>query len=257
MELILTGNCVDIMSRMDADSIDMVLTSPPYDDLREYKGYDFDYKAVANELYRLIKPGGIVVWVVGDATKNGSETLNSFRHALYFQEIGFSVHDTMIYRKLNPIPNAGTRYQQSFEYMFVFSKKKPKTHNISKRPRSNKTNDKRTYRHKKWTRKSNGEFTQNDYYIKDEVPDWNIWDFYVGGGNSTNDKVAYEHPAIFPEALAERHILSWSNEGDIVLDPMCGSGTTLKMAKKNGRGFIGIDVSADYVEIAKKRTQMI
>jgi len=261
-------SCLDTMKRMPNNFIKLTITSPPYDDLRtynkkigsnkeEYNGYSFPFEDIAKELYRVTQNGGILVWVVSDATHNGSETGTSFRQALYFKEIGFSIHDTMIYRKLNPPPNAGTRYQQMFEYMFVFSKGKPTTTNISLRDRSNKCNDKRTYRKKKFSRNKDGEFNENDYFVKEKVPDFNVWDFYVGGGNTTNDKVAFEHPAIFPEELVKRHLDSWSNEGDLVYDPFMGSGTTSKMCILNNRNYIGSELSLTYCEIEKKRISIL
>jgi len=260
-------NCLDTMKRMEDNFIKLTITSPPYDDLRTYNkkvgsisnkfnGYSFRFEDIAKELYRVTQHGGVVVWVVSDATKDGSETGTSFRQALYFKEIGFNIHDTMIYRKLNPPPNAGSRYQQMFEYMFVFSKGRPITTNIGLRDRSNKCNDKRTYRKKKFSRNKDGEFNENDYFIKERVPDYNIWDFYVGGGNSTNDKVAFEHPAIFPEELVKRHLNSWSNENDIIYDPFMGSGTTSKMCLLNNRKYIGSELSSEYCEIEKKRLEM-
>jgi len=261
-------SCLDTMGRMSDNFIKLTVTSPPYDDLRtynkkigsnkeEYNGYSFPFEDIAKELYRVTQNGGVVVWVVSDATHNGSETGTSFRQALYFKEIGFNLHDTMIYRKLNPPPNSGTRYQQMFEYMFIFSKGKPTTTNISLRDRSNKCNDKRTYRKKKFSRNKDGEFNENDYFVKEKVPDFNVWDFYVGGGNSTNDKVAFEHPAIFPEELVRRHLESWSNEGDLVYDPFMGSGTTSKMCRLINRNYIGSELSSEYCEIEKKRLSNI
>ena len=249
---------------MPDNFIDLTVTSPPYDDIRSYNdnigqetfnGYSFPFEDICRELFRVTKKGGIVVWVVNDAMSKGSETLNSFRQALYFKECGFLVHDTMIYRKLNPLPNAGTRYQQMFEYMFVFSKGKPKVTNISLRPRSNKCNDKRTYRKKKFSRDKDGVFNENDYYIKEMVPDYNIWDFYVGGGNSTSDKIAFSHPAIFPEELVKRHLLSWSNAGDLIYDPFMGSGTTAKISIMNNRNWIGSELSQEYCDIIIKRLE--
>jgi DNA modification methylase len=261
-------NCLVTMASMPDNFIDLTITSPPYDEIRnynkkvgkltdEFNGYSFPFEDIAKELYRVTKKGGIVVWVVNDSIINGSESLNSFRQALYFKEIGFKVHDTMIYRKLNPMPNAGTRYQQMFEYMFVFSKGKPKTTNIELRERSNKCNDKRQYRKKKFSRNQDGDFNQNDYFVKEMVPDYNIWDFYVGGGNTTNDKVAFEHPAIFPEELVRRHIISWSNENELIYDPFMGSGTTSKMAILNNRNYIGSELSKEYCEIEEKRLSLI
>jgi DNA modification methylase len=259
MELNKTYNedCLITMGKMADDMIDLTITSPPYDDLRLYNGYSFPFETIAKQLYRVTKQGGIIVWVVNDATKNGSETLTSFRQAIYFKEIGFNMHDTMIYRKLNPPPNAGARYHQSFEYMFVLSKGKPKTTNIQLRLRSNKCNDKRTYRKKKFSRNKDGDFNENDYYIKEQVPDFNVWDFYVGGGNSTNDKVAFKHPAIFPEELVKKHILSWSNEGDIIYDPFMGSGTTAKMSILTNRNYIGSEISNEYCNIITERLSNI
>jgi site-specific DNA-methyltransferase (adenine-specific) len=261
-------DCLDTMFRIPDNFIDCTITSPPYDDIRnynkkikglsdEFNGYSFPFEQIAKELYRVTKKGGIVVWVVNDATHSGSETLNSFRQALYFKEIGFKMHDTMIYRKLNPMPNSGTRYQQMFEYMFVLSKGSPKTTNISLRERSNKCEDKRTYRKKKFSRNQDGDFNKNDYYVKEMVPDYNVWDFYVGWGNTTKDDVAFEHPAIFPEELVKRHIESWTNEGDLVYDPFMGSGTTSKMCLITKRNYIGSELSNEYCEIEKKRHKLI
>ncbi|NLI61465.1 MAG: site-specific DNA-methyltransferase [Clostridiales bacterium] len=246
------------MKRLPDDSIDLTVTSPPYDNLRTYKGYTFDFEGIAKQLLRVTKLGGVVVWVVGDATIKGSETGTSFRQALYFKEIGFNLHDTMIYKKHAPHP-PNVRYWQCFEYMFVFSKGKPKTFNplmqmkkcIEKNP-----NRASTYRQKDGSLKALNKnamkrfkkAAQNNYRIAD-----NIWEIDSGWMKSTADKIAYEHPAIFPEQLAEDHILSWSNPGDIVLDPMCGSGTTCKMAALNDRDYIGIDISEEYCELSRWR----
>jgi len=257
-------NCLETLSKMGNNFIDCTITSPPYDDIRnynnnvkglkdEFNGYSFPFEDIAKELFRVTKKGGVVVWVVNDATHNGSETLNSFRQALFFKEIGFKIHDTMIYRKLNPMPNAGKRYQQMFEYMFVISKGSPKTTNIELRERSNKCNDKRVFRRKKFSRDQDGVFNENDYYIKEMVPDYNVWDFYVGWGNTTKDDVAFKHPAIFPELLVKRHIESWTNEGDLIYDPFMGSGTTAKVAKELNRNYVGSEISSEYCDIIKER----
>ena len=261
-------NCLETMKRMPNDYVKLTVTSPTYDDLRtynknvggnkdEFNGYSFPFEDIAKELYRVTQKGGIVVWVVSDAVQNGSESGTSFRQALFFKEVGFNIHDTMIYRKLNPPPNSGTRYQQMFEYMFVFSKGKPTTTNIGLRDRSNKCNDKRVYRKKKFSRNKDGEFNENDYFVKERVPDFNIWDFYVGGGNSTNDKIAFEHPAIFPEELVKKHLESWSDENDLIYDPFMGSGTTSKMCLLLNRKYIGSELSSEYCEIERKRIEPI
>ena len=249
------GDCLNIMSDMEADSVDLTVTSPPYDDLRTYNGYHFDFENIAKQLYRITKQGGVVVWVVGDRTKDGDESGTSFRQALYFKEIGFNLYDTMIYSKKGNNAVGGTgRYLQSFEYMFVFSKNKPNTINLI----FDRKNKKITPKQRTSTRQIDGTLKykvakSNRKYGKRR----NIWEYGNGNGQGTKDKIAYGHPAIFPEKLAEDHILSWSNEGDIVFDPMCGSGTTGKMAIKHNRQFIGVDISEEYIAIAKERLSTI
>lgn len=242
------GDCLELMKFIDDNSIDLTVTSPPYDNLRTYNGFTFDFESITKELFRITKKGGIVVWVVGDATINGSETGTSFKQALYFKEIGFNLHDTMIYQKnAMPFPEQ-TRYIQCFEYMFVFSKGKPITHNLIKE----KTNGYK--RSSSSQRNKDGTTSKLKYEMGKEYRNkWNVWLYEVGFGKSTLDKIAYNHPATFPEKLAEDHILSWSNEGDIVLDPMSGSGTTCKMALKNNRNFIGFEISQEYCDMANKR----
>lgn len=248
---ILTGDNVEIMRKMADGSVDLTVTSPPYDDLRKYNGYSFDFEAVARELYRVTKDGGVVVWVVGDATKDGSESGNSFRQALFFLEIGFKLYDTMIYAKKNYVPLTHRRYEQQFEYMFVLTKGRPVSFNPIKIPckRFGETN--RTRHRKTGDDIAIGSGFGKD--IKQTKTRPNIWFYGVGSGVSSPDKTAFQHPAIFPEKLAQDHILTWSNEGDIVLDPFGGSGTTAKMAKLNGRHFIHIDISDEYNAIARQR----
>lgn len=242
------GDCLEVMKTFEDNSIDLTVTSPPYDNLRTYNGYTFNFEEIAKELYRITKKGGVVVWVVGDATIKGSETGTSFRQALYFKEIGFNIHDTMIYQKNSyPFPPVN-RYYQVFEYMFVLSKGKPKTYNIQTVPTIG-------YKHKSSTqRQKDGTIIAMKYEMgKDTRKDDNVWKLNVGFGKSSLDKISFNHPATFPEQLAQKHILSWSNEGDIVFDPFMGSGTTAKMAKLNNRNFIGSEISQEYCGIIKER----
>lgn len=249
---IICGNCVEVMQKMPDNFIDLTVTSPPYDNLRLYLGYEFDFEGIAKELYRVTKQGGVVVWVVGDATIKGSETGTSFKQALYFKEIGFNLHDTMIFDKDSFQKPNHNRYWSCFEYMFVFSKDtKPKTANmINDRLNSQrgKTVSSKTVRNADGTTDK-----RNPVKISEYGKRKNIWAYSTGFGKGTTDKIAYKHPATFPEQLAEDHIISWSNPGDLVLDPMCGSGTTCKMAKKNGRNYIGIDIAEEYCVLAQKR----
>lgn len=244
------GDCLELMKDIPDNSIDLVVTSPPYDDLRSYNS-TFDIDKVANQLYRITKKGGIVVWVVGDKIDKGSKTLTSYKQALSFKETGFNVYDVIIYEKTSPSAPHKNRYFNSFEYMFVFSKGKPKTINLLK-DRKNKYAG--TYSGIVTKREQDGTLTTkekkliNEYGIRT-----NIWSYAVGNNKSSTDKIAFQHPAIFPEKLAQDHILSWSNEQDLVLDCFMGSGTTGKMCKLLNRNFIGIELSEEYYNIAKER----
>jgi DNA modification methylase len=248
---ILQGDCVEIMQNLKDNSIDLTITSPPYDNLREYKGYKFKFEEIVQQLYRITKEGVIVVWVVGDATINGSETGTSFKQALYFKEQGFNLHDTMIFQKTNPVPQIyRKRYNNIFEYMFVFSKGIVKTHNPIKIDclHAGKILNGTTYKNY-----SKGEQKREKLAnpVKKQKIKGNIWEYVVG--KKAEDQEAKGHPAPFPCQLVKDHILSWTNEGDIVLDPMCGSGTTCKVAKENNRKYICIDISPEYCNIAEKR----
>lgn len=247
-------DCIETMRKMSNNFVDLTVTSPPYDKLRNYNGYSFDFETIAKELYRVTKQGGVVVWIVGDATVKGSETGTSFKQALYFKEIGFNLHDTMIYMKDNPPPVGGDkRYYQAFEYCFVLSKGTPKTFNPIVEERRNKWNDKRTVRIRPVTRNKAGIFVEKQVKIEGLVKLQNVWSYVVSGGSVSEEMFAHEHPAIFPEALCRDHIISWSNKGDLVYDPFMGSGTTAKMSILNGRQYIGSEISKEYCEISRKR----
>jgi DNA modification methylase len=259
---IICGDNVAVMRQMPDRCIDLTVTSPPYDNLRTYNGesnWNFEvFKEVAKELFRITKPGGVVVWIVGDATIKGSETGTSFKQALFFKDIGFNLHDTMIYKRHSPHP-PNIRYWQTFEYMFVLSKGKPKTFNLLTQKKTRHAGfKKQTIRRKDGTIETlEGNAKEriiNAQQSAERIRD-NVWEISSGYGRSSKDSIAYQHPAIFPEQLANDHIISWSNIGDVVLDPMCGSGTTCKMAKLTGRNFIGIDISEEYCEIARRRVE--
>lgn len=247
---------IDTCKRISDNFVDLVVTSPPYDSLRNYNGYTFEFDTLAHELYRILKPGGVLVWVVGDATICGTETGTSFRQALYFMDCGFLLHDTMIYQKNSsafPAKPDSKRYTQIFEYMFVFTKGKIRNdiHLLCDKPN-------------KWAGHTNwGKLT---YYSKDgkderdnkikPVPEFslrnNIWTY-----TTSCEKDRTGHPAVFPEQLAQDHILSWSNEGDIVYDPFMGSGTTAKMCILNNRKYIGSEISEEYYEIIMERLNIV
>jgi len=248
---IICGDAIDIMQSMPVDSIDLVVTSPPYDNLRSYNGYSFNFEGMAKGLFKVMKRGGVVVWVVGDQTIKGEETGTSFRQALYFKQVGFNLFDTMIYLKTprGAVGNNKT-YWQAFEYMFILSKGTPKTINLLK-DRENKDErdgDNGTKRLHDGTLLKLKRAGYSKYGRRT-----NVWEYLIGRGHSASDNIAYKHPAIFPEKLVQDHITSWSNPGDVIFDPMCGSGTTCKMAKLNKRDFVGIDISSEYCKIARER----
>lgn len=256
------GDNVELMSQLPDGCIDLAVTSPPYDNvtyndkgelvtmpngLRTYNGYSWDFCKAAQQLWRVIKPGGVVVWVVGDATIDGSETGSSFRQALYFMSLGFKLHDTMIYQRIN-LPQTHNRYEQHFEYMFIVSKGKPQTFN----PIFIKTRNAGASKKGPGTMKSAsvnerlskmGNQKQETFIIKETTIKGNVW-YY---------DVAFSHPAIFPDALTRDHILSWSNPHELILDPFAGSGTTCKMAYLTDRNFIGMEISQGYVDLATRR----
>jgi DNA modification methylase len=259
-------DCLITMSNIPDNTVDLTLTSPPYDDLRtynkhlsgnktEYNGYSFPFESIARELYRITKKGGVVVWVVGDATNKGSETGTSFRQALFFKECGFDLYDTMIYQKTGtPFPQKN-RYNQTFEYMFVLSKGKPNTFN----PIMKKNATAGAVRHSRKFRTADGEMKPgfngkpiNEYGIEN-----NIWLIKNGMNKSTKDVVAFEHPAIFPEELALKHIITWTNKGDLVYDCFLGSGTTAKASIQLERNWIGSELDSDYCNICNRRLETV
>lgn len=246
---IYTGECSEAMAQLPDACIDLTVTSPPYDNLRKYNGYVFPFEEIAGQLYRVTKLGGVVVWVVGDATINGSESGNSFRQALYFMGLGFNLLDTMIYQK--PSTGAcGTKYAywQTFDYMFVFCKGIPKRGQlIQDVPFVGKQKMFEAGR-KDISGNTKKRYRRN--YPKDGLSRrGNVWKI----SNGVNQHITTGHPAPFPEALALDHILSWSNPGDLVLDPMMGGGTVAKMAKEAGRQWLGFDISQEYVIMARRR----
>lgn len=245
------GDARLVMKDIDDESVDMVITSPPYDNLRTYNNPDnpwnFDvFKGVADELYRVIKPGGVVVWIVNDRTMKGSKTLTSFKQALYFNEIGFNVNDVMIWNKTNPCPVvAQPRYTDTFDYMMVFSKGKPKTFNPIMVDCKNAGK-----LYKSTAKMIGGESGRRKVYynVSEKKVKGNVWDFAVAQNKSG-------HPAVYPYDVVLDHIKTWTNEGDIVLDPFIGSGTTALVCIDMKRNYIGIDISEEYCKMSRDRIE--
>jgi len=264
---IICGDCVDLMADLLPDNcIDLTVTSPPYDNIRSYEDHIqyFDFEAIADQLCRVTAKGGVIVWVVGDQTKDGTESGTSFSQALHFKKLGMLLHDTMIYKRGCPYP-PNVRYWQEFEYMFILSKGPPKTFNPLMQPKKESIEQRRVRSSSSFNshnRGRDGELKPLDSRAIARIQNAasetsrirsNIWEFQQGGGKSSKDKIAYEHPAIFPEQLAHDHILSWSNPGDLCFDPMCGSGTVAKQSKLLKRNYLGFDVVQTYVDLANRR----
>lgn len=239
-------NCLDTMAKMPDNFVDLTVTSPPYDNLRNYNGYLFDFESIAKELYRVTKQGGVVVWNVNDSTKDGSESCTSYRQVLFFKGLGFNV-ETMIWEKTGSgCLGSNLFYGQNFEFMFVLTKGKPKTTNLIC-DRENKV--------KSGTVKVNSSLDQSGKgttRVVERKPFGkrnNIWRFDTQKGS--------DHPAPFPEQLANDHIISWSNEGALVYDPFMGSGTTAKMSILNNRNWIGSEISGEYCKIIESRIENV
>lgn len=248
VDYIKCGDSALLMQELPDDCIDLTVTSPPYDNLRSYNGFTFDFETIAKQLFRITKEGGVVVWVVGDATINGSETGTSFRQALFFKECGFNLHDTMIWQKDSFNFPEQNRYAQNFEYMFILSKGTPKTFNPieDKRNKFAGTKIHGTFRNKDGTITARSE-TWKDSTCREYGKRMNVWQIPAEKANKT------DHPAVFPKRIAADHIVSWSNEKDVVFDPFLGSGTTALAARELNRHFIGFEISKEYFEDTKKR----
>lgn len=248
-------DCLAGMKDIPDNTIDLTITSPPYDGLRTYKGYEFEFKSAALELYRITKPGGVLVWVIGDETINGSESITSSNQKIFFKlGCGFNIHDTMIYQKKNFSHPEKSRYHQVFEYMFVLSKGKPKTFNPLK-DRKNLTGGKignlgeNTFTQKDGSKSVRKKKVNTEYGMRH-----NVW---LGNTRGQEEMcVKLEHPAMMPKWIVRDHILSWSNEGDLIFDPMCGSGTTCQIAKELNRNFLGMDISKEYCQITEKTLEI-
>jgi len=248
---IFNGECKEILSKIPKETFDMIISSPPYDNLRNYNGFKFEFYNIAEQLFRTLKKGRVLVWIVNDATINGSETGSSFKQVLKFMEIGFNLHDTMIFRKTNPIPQIyRKRYNAEFEYMFVLSKGNVTVHNPIKIPclHAGRESPSSTYKNFSAGKQSRNKFFNT---VKNDKIKGNVWDYVIGKKDGSKG-----HPAPFPVQLAIDHIISWTNEGDFILDPMCGSGTSCVAAKMQNRNFMGIDISKDYCELSRSRIDL-
>ena len=253
------GRAEEVLKEFPDDIVDLTISSPPYDGARKYKGFEFNFEDIANELFRVTKKGGVCVWIVNDETLHGTESGTSFRQALYFKDIGFNLHDTMIFGKKNYCPLTHNRYEQEFEYMFILSKGKPKTFNplVVPTKSAGRIQNRNKYTCESVTTEKGCRVRKREELtvVKDTKMKGNVWYYSTGRTSPMRDKYGNMHPAVFPELLVADHIESWSNEGDLVLDPLSGSGTTLKMAYLMNRDYIGIEMSTEYFDLISKRME--
>lgn len=250
IDQVVFSECCAFMAGLKNGSIKLTVTSPPYGGLRVYNGFTFNFELTAQHLWRITEDGGVVVWVVGDQTKNGSESGTSFRQALYFMSLGFKLHDTMIYAKKNFIPQTHNRYEQEFEYMFVFVKGKLKTFNPILLPAKTAGDtmklNRKGYGFKEGSfRRRDAEITTGEFKRSGNI-------FYYACGSSGKN-----HPGVFPAQLAADHINTWSDIGDLIFDPFVGSGTTVEQAKILGRRYLGCDISQEYVDEIQENLKLI
>ena len=248
------GRNEEVLPELENEFADACITSPPYDDLRVYGGHGWNFQLSAKAIARALKPGGILVWIVGDESNGWCESLASFKQAISFvDDHGLCLLDTMIYEKSTVFERHGHRtYPQAFEYMFVFSRGRPRAFNVIRDRPNSQAGNKITGT----VRKPEGHTVPSHScgrIVRDFSARSNVWRYTVGYGHTTTDRAAYAHPAMMPEALARDHIVSWTFPGDLILDPFAGAGTTLKMAKEQERRAIGIEAEERYCEIAANR----
>ena len=248
LDKIYCGDNCDLLGQLPRECIDLVVTSPPYDDMRTYGGHSWDFFGVAWQLKRVLKPGGVIVWIVADATKDGSETGSSMEQALHFKRLGLNLHDTMIYKQAGTgAKGSNLAYWQAWEYMFVLSSGAPKAVNrLADRANAKAGMMAASGNSAKvaavGTRAERGERFVPEFSVRQ-----NVWELPAHDGAGT------EHPAPFHFDIARDHIATWSNPGDLVLDPFSGSGTTAKAAKELGRRFLGLEINQEYCAIAERR----
>ncbi len=245
--MVKTTDCILGLKNL-SEEISLTVTSPPYGELRDYNGFSFNFTEVAQLLLKHTKEGGCVCWVVGDSVKNGSETLEPFKQALYFKQTGWNVHDTMIYKKRNFSNPEKIRYHQIFEFVFIFSKGKLKTFNPIKDRKNLCAGKDGCVGINTATQQDGSKIIRKKKINTEYGMRYNIWEGLTRGQEEMGKPLP--HPAMMPKWLARDLILSFSNFGDLVVDPFAGSGTTLCEAKKLGRRCLGFDISEEYAKIA-------
>lgn len=253
-EQVWLGNSLELMKNIPDGGVDLTVTSPPYDNLRTYNGSlewgEHVWRPIIQELYRVTKDGGVVVWIVGDATIKGGKTGTSFKQCLHAIDCGFNFHDNIIWQKPNyaPMYPSVKRCDSNFEYMFVWSNGQPKSWNpIKDKTKKESTKNRGKYK-TSFAKKDGGRYESLSTANSSEFSKRNnVWVCPNG------QKRGIGHPAPFPEQLAKDHIISWSNENDVVLDCFAGSGTTGLAAKSLNRQFILIEKEKEYYDICLER----
>lgn len=246
------ADAIEHASTLASDSVDLVLFSPPYDGVRDYRGnWTLDLPALGSELLRVVKDGGFAVMVIADGTKNQRKSMTTFRTAVAWEDAGWSLFESVIYSR-DGRPGAwwATRFRVDHEHILMFYKGKrprPVTHHDGLRVPSKHAG-------KKWTgtqRLTDGTLVKTSATVAADKCRGTIWHYATS--NSEGNRTKAKHPATFPDALARDVILALSAPGDVVYDPMMGSGTSVVIAAQEGRRWLGNDFFAEYVEIAQQR----
>jgi DNA modification methylase len=249
---ILCGDSADELATLSAGSAHLAVTSPPYDRLRTYGGdCEWDFERTAVELFRVLCAGGVLCWNVGDSVVSGAETLTSCKQKIFFVErCGFRVHDTMIWHKRNFSNPESVRYHQVFEYVFVLSKGKPRVFNpIKDKPNVQAgrvgCNGVNTFIKRDGTRSTRTTHVTQEFGMRG-----NVWVGNTRGQEEFCKKLP--HPAMMPRWLARDLIISFSNPGDLVVDPFGGSGTTVQEALELGRSALLIDSNPSFCDLVRR-----
>lgn len=245
-------DCVEGMKKIPDNSVDIVVTSPPYDGIRDYNGFNFDLHETGRGLIRILKEGGIVAMVIQDQTKNFGKTLTSFKTIIdWCDNIGFKLFECVIYRKHGSEGAWWTnRFRVDHEYMPIFLKgEKPQYFNKEnlKVPSIHGGKVMTGSGSRRTDGKTNARVTRPINTMKCRGTIWN----YLMAGDK--DPIKRQHPAPFPDQIPLDFIECFCPPGGVVLDPFMGSGSTAVAAKKLNRKYIGFDTSEEYIKIAHAR----
>ncbi len=249
---IICGDCVEVLKSIPDNSIDLVVTSPPYDGIRKYNGFSFNLHSTGKELFRVLKDGGIIAMVIQDQTKNFGKSLTSFKTIIdWCENVGFKLFETIIYKKHGAEGAWWTkRFRVDHEYIPIFLKGERPAY-FNKEPLKIPSKHGGKTMTGCATRLTNGKTLKSKrVFINPMKCRGTLWDYTTCGDGT---RLKHQHPATFPDKIPVDFIRCFCPKNGIVLDPFIGSGTTALAAIQLNRNYIGIDISKEYCELAKKR----